>query len=170
MITVKGMTTLAQFSRETSFWTEHNHFVSHIDGELTDPSHFIWNESISQLLPTLRRYIISPTFLPRCSSITFFRSLYHPDTGFFLSQWKAEMIVNVLEFYCRNTSLRTLLTSQFLYLTILYIRSCMVCTLRPVLLGWSKQGGWDGRGMWRARGRWRVHTTIWLGGLKGGDH
>jgi hypothetical protein len=50
------------------------------------------------------------------------------------------------------------------------MRSCMVCTLRPVLLGWSKQGGWDGRGMWRAWGRWGMHTTFWLGGLKGGDH
>jgi hypothetical protein len=34
----------------------------------------------------------------------------------------------------------------------------------------SKQGGWGGRGMWRAWGRWGVHTTFWLGGLKGGDH
>jgi hypothetical protein len=50
------------------------------------------------------------------------------------------------------------------------MRSCMVYTLRPVLLGWSKQGGWDGRDMWRAWGRWGVHTTFWLGGLKGGDH
>jgi hypothetical protein len=50
------------------------------------------------------------------------------------------------------------------------MRSCMVCTLHPVLLGWSKQGGWDGRGTWRAWGRWEVHTTFWLGGLKGGDH
>jgi hypothetical protein len=50
------------------------------------------------------------------------------------------------------------------------MRSCMVCTLRPVLLGWSKQGGWDGRGMWHAWGWWGVHTTFCLGGLKGGDH
>jgi hypothetical protein len=50
------------------------------------------------------------------------------------------------------------------------MRSCMVCTLRPVLLGWTKQGGWDGRGMWRAWGRWGVHATFWLGGVKGGDH
>jgi hypothetical protein len=44
------------------------------------------------------------------------------------------------------------------------------CILRPILLWWSKQGGWDGWGMWRAWGRWGVHTTFWLGGLKGGDH
>jgi hypothetical protein len=50
------------------------------------------------------------------------------------------------------------------------MRSCMVCTLRPVLLEWSKQGGWDGRGIWRAWGWWGVHTTFWLGGLKEGDH
>jgi hypothetical protein len=50
------------------------------------------------------------------------------------------------------------------------MRSCMVYTLRPVLLGWSKQGGWDGRGMWRAWGRLGVHTTFWLVGLKGEDH
>jgi hypothetical protein len=51
-----------------------------------------------------------------------------------------------------------------------HMKSCMVCTLHPVLLGWSKQGGWDGRGMWHAWGRWGVHTTFWLGDLKGGDH
>jgi hypothetical protein len=28
----------------------------------------------------------------------------------------------------------------------------------------------DGRGMWRAWGRGGLHTTFWLGGLKGGDH
>jgi hypothetical protein len=50
------------------------------------------------------------------------------------------------------------------------MRSCMVCTLHPVLLGWSEQGGWDGRGMWRAWGWWGVHKTFWLGGLKEGDH
>jgi hypothetical protein len=50
------------------------------------------------------------------------------------------------------------------------MRSCMVCTLHPVLLGWSRQGGWDGRGMWRAWGRWGVHTAFRLGGLKEGDH
>jgi hypothetical protein len=50
------------------------------------------------------------------------------------------------------------------------IRSCMVCTLSPVLLGWSKQGRWDGRGMWRAWGRWGEQITFWLGGLKGVDH
>jgi hypothetical protein len=49
------------------------------------------------------------------------------------------------------------------------MRSCMICTLSPVLLGWSKQGGWDGRGMWRAWGRWGVRT-FWFGGLKGRDH
>jgi hypothetical protein len=40
----------------------------------------------------------------------------------------------------------------------------------PVLLGWSNQGGWDGQGMWRAWWMWGVHTTFWLGGLRGGDH
>jgi hypothetical protein len=50
------------------------------------------------------------------------------------------------------------------------MRSCIACTLQPVLLVWWKQGGWHGRGMWRAWGRWGVHTTFWLGGLKGGDH
>jgi hypothetical protein len=50
------------------------------------------------------------------------------------------------------------------------MRSCMICTLYPVLLGRSRQGGWNGRGMWLALGRWGVHTTFWLGGLKGGDH
>jgi hypothetical protein len=40
----------------------------------------------------------------------------------------------------------------------------------PSTVRWSKWGGWDGRGMWRAWGRWGVHTTFWLGDLKGGDH
>jgi hypothetical protein len=50
------------------------------------------------------------------------------------------------------------------------MRSCMVCTLHPVLLGWSGQGWWDGRGMWRAWGRWGVHKTFWLVSLTGEDH
>jgi hypothetical protein len=50
------------------------------------------------------------------------------------------------------------------------MRSCMVCTLHPVLLEWSKQEGWDGQDMWCAWGgevciqhfgweAWREETT-----------
>jgi hypothetical protein len=61
-------------------------------------------------------------------------------------------------------------TDFIFWWSLVSLRSCMVCTLCPGFLGWSKQGGWDGRGMWRAWGRLGVHTTFWLGGLKGGDH
>jgi hypothetical protein len=40
----------------------------------------------------------------------------------------------------------------------------------PSIIRVIKAGRWDGRGMWHAWWRWGVHTTFWLGGLKGGDH
>jgi hypothetical protein len=65
-------------------------------------------------------------------------------------------------------------TKQWVWNTSLCILMIIIIMItvevRKLLLGWSKQGGWDGRGMWRAWGRWGVHTTFWLGGLKGGDH
>jgi hypothetical protein len=50
------------------------------------------------------------------------------------------------------------------------MRSCMVCTLHPVLLGWSRRGGWDGRGMWRAWGRSEIRTKLWSENLKGTEY
>jgi len=46
------------------------------------------------------------------------------------------------------------------------MRSCVGCTVRPVFVGWNKQGGWNGQGMWHV---WRngevLHTGVWSGNL-----
>jgi len=39
-----------------------------------------------------------------------------------------------------------------------------------VIFGCSNNAGWDWRGLWHVRGRREMHTWVWCGRLKEGNH
>ena len=46
----------------------------------------------------------------------------------------------------------------------------MICTLHPILFGWSNREDWDDRGMQYVWGRGEPNTGFWWGDLRERDH